>query len=385
MDFELSNEQRLLVDSVVSFVKKDAPIERSRKQRDIDPGWSKEIWAQMGELGWLGLPFPESAGGFGTSFLEAALLLERFGTTLVPEPYVPSVLLAGMALCKAGSTAQQEQYLAPMIGGESTLALAFAERDSRYEVTHVSTRAEKKPGGGYLLRGQKIWVLNGDSADQLVVSARTSGGPTDAQGVSLFVVPRSAANLKLTPLKTMDGRRAALIDFDGVTLPAEARLGEEGASVPLLEELMDIGAAAACAEGAGIIEAVTNMTRDYLCDRVQFGVAVGSFQALQHRAVDMFIELQLAKGTLLLAALKVDAPEAERKRAISTAKVQLTHSSNFVARQGIQLHGGIGVTDEHNVGLYFKRVNVLNALFGDEEHHVRRFSHLPSFELATSE
>jgi alkylation response protein AidB-like acyl-CoA dehydrogenase len=384
MDFELSDEQRLLVDSVVSFVKKSSPIERFRKQRDVDPGWSKEIWSQMGELGWLGLPFPESAGGLGTSFLDAALLLERFGTTLVPEPYIPSVLLAGMALCKAGNKAQQEQYLAPMIAGQTTLALAYAERAGRHDVAHVETRAQKK-AGGYALSGQKVWVLHGDSADQLIVSARTSGATNDERGVSLFVVPRAAANLRCKALKTMDGRRAALIDLEGVQVPQEALLGDEGAAVPLLEELIDVGAAAACAEGAGILEAVASMTRDYLCDRVQFGVAIGSFQALQHRAVDMFIEVQLAKGTMLLAALKLDAPAAERKRAISTAKVQLAQSGNFVGRQGIQLHGGIGVTDEHNVGLYFKRINVLNALFGDEAHHVHRFSHLPSFEPAMSE
>jgi alkylation response protein AidB-like acyl-CoA dehydrogenase len=201
----------------------------------------------------------------------------------------------------------------------------------------------------------------------------------------LFVVPRNAPGLKSTPLKTIDGRRAAHLDFDGVSVAADARLGEEGAAARLLEELMDAGAAAACAEGAGILETVTNMTRDYLCERVQFGVAIGSFQALQHRAVDMFIETQLAKGTMLLAALKLDAPEPERKRAISIAKTQLAHSSNFVGRQGIQLHGGIGVTDEHNVGLYFKRITALNALFGDEEHHVNRFAQLPAFELTARE
>src|SRR5262245_30108719 len=186
MDFELSDEQRLLVDSVNNFVKKDSPIERFRKQRDVDPGWSKQVWAQMGELGWLGLPFPESAGGLGTGFLDAALLLERFGTTLVPEPYIPSVVLAGMALCKAGSTAQHERYLAPMIAGQTTLALAHAERDARYDTTRVTTRAHKQ-GGGYVLRGHKVWVLNGDAADQLIVSARTAGEDGEAAGISLFV------------------------------------------------------------------------------------------------------------------------------------------------------------------------------------------------------
>jgi alkylation response protein AidB-like acyl-CoA dehydrogenase len=383
MDFELSDEQRLLVDSVNNFVKKDSPIERFRKQRDVDPGWSKQIWAQMGELGWLGLPFPESAGGLGTGFLDAALLLERFGTTLVPEPYIPSVVLCGTALCKAGSKEQQDRWLAPMIAGQTTLALAYAESDARYDSACVKTRAQKQ-GSGYVLSGQKSWVLHGDSADQLIVSARTSGEAGDARGVSLFALERGQQGLDVRALRTADGRRAALIELHDVSVPADALLGEEGGAGELLEELMDYGAAAACAEGAGVLEAVMQMTRDYLCDRVQFGVQIGSFQALQHRAVDMFVELQLAKATMLLAALKIDAPEVERKRAVSTAKVQLTHSSQFVTRQGIQLHGGIGVTDEHNVGLYFKRANVLNALFGDEEHHAQRFGRLPGFELAQS-
>jgi alkylation response protein AidB-like acyl-CoA dehydrogenase len=382
MDFELSDEQRLLTDSVNNFVKKDSPIERFRKQRDVEPGWSKEVWSQMGELGWLGLPFPESAGGYGTGFIDAALVLERLGTTLVPEPYISSVLLGGMALCKAGDAGQQERWLAPMIAGKTTLALAYAESDSRFDSGHVGTRAEKKDGG-YLLTGQKLWVLHGDSADQIIVSARTAGKPGDAQGVSLFVLDRSAKNLDIRTLKTMDGRRAAHIELRGVQVPAEARLGAEDGAAPLLEELIDLGAAGACAEGAGLLETVMEMTREYLCDRVQFGAPIGSFQALQHRAVDMFIELQLCKSTMLLAALKVDAPADERKRAVSTAKVQLTHGGQFVTRQGIQLHGGIGVTDEHNVGLFFKRINVLNALFGDAEHHVARFSRLPGFALAT--
>jgi len=380
MDFELTDEQKLLCDSVASFVKKDSPIERFRKQRDVEPGYSKKVWAQMGELGWLGLPIPEGAGGLGSPFIDAALVLERFGQTLVPEPYVASVLLGGMAVAKAGNSAQHDGVLAPMIAGKTVLALAYAERASRHDVTRVETRAEKK-GTSYVLRGEKVWVLAGDSADHVIVSARTSGNVADAKGISLFLVPGDAKNLTRRSLRTMDGRRAAHCSFDGVELPSDALLGQEGNAADLLEELMDIGAAAACAEGAGILETVANMTRDYLCERVQFGAPIGSFQALQHRAVDMFIELQLAKATMLLAALKLDAPAAERKRAISTAKAQLAQSGNFVTRQGIQLHGGIGVTDEHNVGLFFKRINVLNALFGDEQHHVKRFAELPSFEL----
>jgi len=381
MDFELSDDQRLILENVSSFVKKDSPIDRFRKQRDQEPGWSKEAWAQMGELGWLGLPFPESAGGMGMSFLEIALLLERFGTTLVPEPIIPSVVLGGSALAKAGTKEQQEKWLAPMIAGQTTLTLAYVEEKSRHDLSQVETRAEPA-AGGYVLNGKKLWALSGDSADQIIVSARTKGGVGDAEGISLFVIDPKADGVKLHPQKTIDGRRAAHVELLGVKVGKDALLGEEGKALPLLEELIDLGAAAACAEGGGVLETVLEMTREYLCDREQFGVKIGTFQALQHRAVDMFVEVQLAKSTTLLAALKVDAPVHERQRSISVAKTQLAQSGHFVTRQGIQLHGGVGVTDEHNVGLYFKRMNVLAALFGDEEHHVKRFGSLPGFQAA---
>jgi len=381
MDFELSDDQRMILDNVATFVKKDSPVDRFRKQRDQEPGWSKAVWQQMGELGWLGLPFPESAGGMGMSFLEVALLLERFGTTLVPEPIIPSVVLGGSALAKAGTKEQQEKWLAPMIAGQTTLALAYTEEKSRHDLSHVEMRAEPA-AGGYVLNGKKLWALNADAADQIIVSARTKGAVGDAEGISLFVLERGAEGVKLSVQKTIDGRRAAHVELLGVKVGKDALLGAEGKALPLLEELIDLGAAAACAEGGGVLETVMEMTREYLCDREQFGVKIGTFQALQHRAVDMFVEVQLAKSTTLLAALKVDAPVAERQRAISVAKTQLTQSGHFVTRQGIQLHGGIGVTDEHNVGLYFKRMNVLAALFGDEEHHVRRFGSLAAFQGA---
>jgi alkylation response protein AidB-like acyl-CoA dehydrogenase len=381
MDFELTDDQKLILDNVATFVKKDSPIDRFRKQRDQEPGWSKAVWKQMGELGWLGLPFSEEVGGMGMSFLEIALLLERFGTTLVPEPIIPSVVLGGSALAKAGTKAQQEKWLAPMIAGDTTLSLAFVEEKSRHDVSHVETRAEPA-AGGYVLNGKKLWALNADAADQIIVSARTHGAHGDAEGISLFVVDRGAEGVKLSVQKTIDGRRAAHVELLGVKVGKDALLGKEGQALPLLEELVDLGAAAACAEGGGVLETVMEMTREYLCDREQFGVKIGTFQALQHRAVDMFVEVQLAKSTTLLAALKVDAPVHERQRAISVAKTQLAQSGHFVTRQGIQLHGGIGVTDEHNVGLYFKRMNVLAALFGDEEHHVQRFASLPTFQGA---
>lgn len=379
MDFTLTDDQKMLVETVQNFVKKDSPVERVRKIRDIDIGWDRKVWRQMGELGWLGVPFAEKVGGIGGSFADAGLVIEQLGMTLVPEPYVPSVIVAGLLLAQSGTDAQQEKYLPPMIEGKTSLALAYVEKDSRYDVASVQTRAEKS-GGDYVLTGSKEWVLNGQAADHLLVSARTSGGPRDRGGVSVFVVDRSAPGVKIKTVSCMDSHKAAFVTLEGVKVGKDALVGDEGGGAPLLERAQDYGAAGVCCEGSGINQATLLMTRNYLCEREQFGVKIGTFQALQHRLVDMFVQVELCKSTAILAMIRADsADETERKQSISVAKKQLAKGGFFVTRQGIQLHGGIGVTDEHNVGLYFKRMNVLNALFGDEEHHVKRFASLPSF------
>jgi len=379
MNFELTDDQKMLVDTVQSFVKKDSPVERMRKLRAHDVGWEKSTWSKMGELGWLGVMFPESAGGLGMTFVEAALVLQQLGTTLVPEPYIPSIVLGGVALLEAGNAEQQQRFLAPTLSGEKSLALAYLEQQSRYDVTDVATRAERS-GSGFKLTGSKRWVLNGHAADHILVSARTDGSQRDARGVRLFVVDPGMRGLAIRKVACMDGAKAAMIDLSGVEVGADRLLGTAGEAGALLERVMDYGAAAACAEGAGVLQAILAMTRNYLTERKQFGVAIGTFQALQHRAVDMFVETELAKSTAILAMLKVsDADEVERKRCISAAKVQLSVGGAFVARQGIQLHGGIGVTDEHDIGLFFKRAHVLATLFGDEHFHTQRYASLPAF------
>jgi alkylation response protein AidB-like acyl-CoA dehydrogenase len=381
MNFDLTEDQKMILDTVRTFVKKELPMERMRKMRDDERGYSPEVWKHMGELGWLGIAYPEEVGGFGGSFVDASLIVEQFGTALVSEPYLASAVLAGKALLLAGNAEQHEQWLTPMLEGTTTLALAYAERDSRFDSASVATRAEKS-GDGYRIKGEKVWVLNGHAADQLVVSARTAGDERSADGVSLFLVDKDDAGLERQPLKTMDGQRAANISLD-VQLGADRLLGEAGGAAPLLERVMDYGAAALCAEGSGMLATVLAMTLEYLKTREQFGVKIGTFQALQHRAVDMFVETELAKSTAIMAAIKVDYDDAEqRKRATSAAKVQLAVSGKFVTQQAIQLHGGIGVTDEHEVGLFFKRMHVANTLCGDEEHHVARFAALDSFAQA---
>ncbi len=373
MDFELDQDQQMLVQTVADFAKNESPVERFRKLRDTDLGYDPAVWRKMGELGWLGVAFPESVGGFGGSFVECALVLENLAPTLVPEPYLPSVVLGGITLLRAGTPEQHAGYLTPMIEGETTLALAHSEAQSRYDVTAVETAAVPK-GDGYEITGKKVWVLNGHSADHLIVSARAPGG------VTLFVVPRSAPGVNATVAKTIDGQKAAFITFDKVVAKEDARLGAEGSGAEVLDRTLDYAAAAAVAEAVGLTSTMLDITVDYLGTREQFGVKIGSFQALQHRAVDMYAETELLRSISMAAMVRADEDDASARRAdISAAKLQLATGGVWVAQQSLQLHGGIGVTDEHDIGLYFKRVYALNALFGDAEHHVARFAADPAF------
>ncbi len=379
MNFDLSSDQEMLRDTANAFAKRESPVTRARALRADPIGWSKDVWAKMGELGWLAVSFREEHGGLGGSFVDLAIVLEATATTLVPEPVVPSVVLAGQAIARAGDDAQRERWLAPMIAGSTSLALAYAEREARFDSNTCHTRAEKR-GARYAITGEKIFVLHGHAADALVVSARTSGAASSEEGISLFVVEPKQKGVTIVPASTMDGRKAAIVRFEGVEVDASARLGTEGSAAAVLDHVMDLGAAAACAEGVGIAKTVLAMTRDYLCTREQFGVKIGTFQALQHRTVDMFVETELTRSASILAALAVDFSDANARRsAVSAAKVQLAQSGRFVTQQAIQLHGGIGITDEHDVGLYFKRMHALYTLFGDEEHHVARYASLPGF------
>jgi len=380
MDFQLSEEQQMLVDTVAQFVKNDSSTERFRKLREIERGWEPEMWERMGEMGWLSVPFPEEQGGFGGRFVDLALILEQLGRGLVPEPVIPSLVLAGGLLSRLGSEGQRERFLAPMIVGQASLAFAYAERQSRHDLADCLTTAESS-GAGWVLRGQKTWVLNGHAADHVVVLARTSGGRADRSGLSLFVVDGNAPGLARTAVNGMDGHRTGLLDLDGVQVDADRLLGEEGAALPHVEWALDRGAAAACAEGQGLIQELFERTVAYLKQRKQFDVPIGTFQALQHRAAEMFAETELCRGTMIAAAIRADSEDAEERAAeVSAAKVQLTDGGWFVQENAIQLFGGIGITDEQDEGLFFKRLRVLQSLFGDADHHVDRFQRLASFE-----
>jgi alkylation response protein AidB-like acyl-CoA dehydrogenase len=379
MNFDLTEEQQILVDSVAKFVQNDSPVERFRKLRDTERGWDPTTWARMGEFGWLGVAFPEEHGGFGGRFVDLALILEQLGRGLVSEPLIPSVVLAGGLLSELGTEAQREQFLTPMIEGRTSLALAYGERQSRYAANDCQTRAEKQ-GAGWSLSGEKTWVLNGHAADQIVVLARTSGDSLDAEGLSLFVVDGDAAGLERIRVPGMDGQRSALLRLRGVEVGADRLLGEAGGALPALERALDRAAAAACAEGQGEIQELFERTVAYLKQRSQFGVPIGSFQALQHRAADMYAETELCRSTMILAAIAADYEDpATRQAEISAAKLQLSRGGWFVQENAIQLFGGIGVTDEQDEGLFFKRLRVLQGLFGDADWHVARYQGLHSF------
>lgn len=380
MNFDLTEEQQMIVDQAARFVAAESPVDRFRRLRETERGWEPEMWQKMAEQGWLAIALPEEQGGFGGSFVDLALVLEQLGRGLVPEPFIASAVLAGGILSDLGNEAQRDAFLGPMIEGRSTLAFAYAERQSRYALNDCLTRAEKK-GEGWSLSGEKVWVLNGHAADQIVVAARSDGGQFDESGLSLFVVDGDAEGLERIRVPGMDGHRTGLLRLDGVEVGADRLLGRAGEAFPTIEKAIDRGAAAACAEGLGAIQELFERTVAYLKEREQFGVPIGSFQALQHRAADMYAEVELCKSAAILASIQVDHPDAEVRRAdVSSAKLQLSEGGWFVQENAIQLFGGIGVTDEQDEGLFFKRLRVLQGLFGDADWHVGRFQAQKGFD-----
>jgi len=371
MDFDLSEEQALLKQSVDRLVADHYGFERRKSYAASPEGWSREMWRRYAELGLLGLPFAERDGGFGGGPVETMIVMEAMGRALALEPYLASVVLAGGVLRLAGSDAQRSAIVPPLVAGETILAFAHAERQARYDLADVATRA-RRDGTDFVLEGEKSLVLHGDSADRLVVSARLAGERRDPAGIALFLVDAKAKGVSRRPYPTQDGLRAAEISLASVAVGADSMLGEPGAALPLIERVVDEAIAALAAEAVGAMTALTDMTVEYLKTRRQFGVAIGSFQALQHRAADMLIALEQARSMTLFATMMATEPDAaERRRAISAAKVQLGRSARFVAQQATQLHGGIGMTMEYQAGHYMKRLTMIDLTFGDADHHLR--------------
>jgi alkylation response protein AidB-like acyl-CoA dehydrogenase len=363
MDFDLNDEQRLLSDSVNRFIADEYEFEERAKGLRSPQGWRPEIWSTMAELGLLGLPFSEADGGFAGGGVETMLVMEALGRGLVVEPYLSTVIIAGSALRQAGSAEQKAARVPGIIAGGYLMSLAHSEPHAPRHT--LAVKAEAKPAnGGWVLSGRKIAVLHGDSAHEFVVSANTPKGP------SLFLVPADAPGVSRAAQKAYDGNRVAEVAFDAVKLPASALLGTEGHGEHVLSAVFDEANAALAAEAVGVMANTLELTTEYLKTRVQFGVAIGSFQALQHRVVDLLMQMELSRSLAMLAALSLDRDPEERRRNIAAAKVQVGRAGRIIGQQAVQLHGAIGITAEYKVGHAFKRLTAIDALFGDADHHL---------------
>jgi pimeloyl-CoA dehydrogenase small subunit len=370
MDFELTEEQRLLRESVERLMADRYDFAARKRFMQEHGGFSAELWRQYAELGLLGLPFAESDGGLGGGPVETMIVMEAFGRALALEPYLATIVLGGAFLRLGGSTAMRAALAPQIASGALKLAFAHAERQARYDLADVATAA-RRDGAGFVLDGAKSLVLHGDAASKLVVSARVSGSQRDREGLALFLVDADAAGVMRRGYPTVDGLRAAEVTLSGVRVTADTAIGAPGEGFALIERVVEGAIAALAAEAVGAMAAMHEITTDYLKVRKQFGVPIGNFQVLQHRAADMLVALEEARSMALLATMMVDEPDAaERRKAIAAAKVQIGRSGRIVGQGAIQLHGGIGMTMENNVGHYFKRVTMIDTLFGDADHHL---------------
>jgi len=374
MDLSFTEEQRLLAESVARFLEKEYAFEHRRAVASADPGFSRESWAQFAELGWLGIGTPEDQGGLGGGAVEHMIVMEGCGRHLVVEPYLSTVILGGGLLRRGGGS--KTALLADLASGKLLLALAHGERKSRFDLAHVETSAEKS-GKGFKLTGHKAVAFHAQLADRIIVSARTSGKTTDSTGITLFLVPRDAKGVTLLPYRTVDGLRAADVRLDGVTVEASAVLGAVDAGHDLVVAAVDEALVALSAEAVGAMAALFAQTREYLKTRKQFGVPIGSFQVLQHRLVDMFMALELARSTTEAAARALGDGDADYGRAsAAAAKVQAGRQGRLVGQEAVQLHGGMGMTDELPIAHYFKRLTAIDTSFGNADWHQRRFAGL---------
>jgi pimeloyl-CoA dehydrogenase small subunit len=374
MDFDLSEEQRLLKESLDRLIGDRYAFEQRKGYAQSPQGWSRELWGQFAELGLLGLPFEERHGGSAGGPVETMIAMEAFGRALALEPYLATVVLGGGFLRHGGSAEQCADLIPQIADGSLTVAFAHTERQSRYDLYDIETRAVRD-GAGWMLDGKKGVVVHGDTADKLVVTARVGGGRRDRDGVAAFIVDGKTAGVSRLGYPTQDGLRAAEITLANVRVGPEGALGEPGKALPLIERVVDEAIAALCAEAVGAMAVMHELTVEYLKTRRQFGREIGSFQILQHRAVDMLIALEQARSMAMFATMMAaEENAAERRNAVAGAKVQIGRSGKFIGQQAIQLHGGIGMTMEYKVGHYFKRVTMIDTMFGDADHHLRELA-----------
>ncbi|MGI9286092.1 MAG: acyl-CoA dehydrogenase family protein [Pseudomonadales bacterium] len=374
MDLSLSEEQQLLKQSVASFVRDNYSVDLRRKQRDTDIGFDRYKWRQFAELGWLSLPFSEEDGGVGGNVLDMMVVMEELGRGLVVEPYLVNIAICGGFLARSNNP-QRSRYLQQIMAGESQWGFAFAEPTSRYNLASISVSATADDSG-YQLSGKKISVLNGHVADYFIVSARTDGGSHDHDGISLFIVEASKSGLTRREYPLVDGSHGADVSFNKVSIGSDALLGEPAAGRALMEDVIAEAIVAMGAEAVGAMDALLEQTVEYTTTREQFGQPIGRFQALQHRMAEMYLQCHSLRSLLYHAAITRAEKRPDSIKAASALKVKLGEAGRFVSQQALQLHGGMGMTDELAVGHYLKRLLLLNILFGDSEHHLKRYTQL---------
>ncbi len=370
MDFALTDEQRLLQHSAERLFADHYAFEARKRYGQEPGGFSRALWARYAELGLLGLPFDEAYGGSAGGPVETMIVMEQIGRALALEPYLATVVLGGGLLRLGGSEALRAELIPQIASGDLMLAFAHAERQSRYDLADIAARA-RRDGAGFVIDGAKSLVLHGDSAQKFIVSARLACEQNDRDGIGLFLVDAAAKGVSTRGYPTVDGQRAAEVTLSGVRVPAAAAIGEPGAAFPLIERIADLAIAALAAEAVGAMAAMHETTVDYMKTRKQFGVTIGTFQALQHRAADMLIALEQARSMAMLATMMAAEDNVrERRQAVSAAKVQIGRSGRIVGQGAVQIHGGIGMTMETKVGHYFKRLTTIDTMFGDADHHL---------------
>ena len=372
MNFDFTEEQQMVRDSIARFVQDDYDWDTRNSIVASEKGLSPDNWKLFAELGWLSIPFAEEHGGFGGNIVDLSVVMEELGKGLVVEPYFPTVVLFGGLIARAGNDAQRAEWLPRVIGGDVLGGFAYVERQSRFALHDCLTTATSS-GDGFVLNGEKVVVFNGEQADHLVVLARTSGEQSDRTGLSLFIVEASAAGIDKMNYPMMDGQRVANVTFKDVALPADALLGEEGQALALVEALVDEAIIALASEAVGIMGVLNTKTLEYAKTREQFGVAIGSYQALQHRMVDTMMAYEQCKSLLFKALCEYKQDPAMAAETIHALKVLIDRNAKHVFGEAIQIHGGMGMTDELDIGHYAKRLMMINTTFGDANFHRNRF------------
>ncbi len=373
----LTAPQDMLARTAAELISKHGGVDRQRKLRDDgdELAYSPAVWAEMADLGWLGIPFAEDHGGLGMGMAETVLITEAMGRGLAPEPFVSAVVFGGGLIADAGTAEQRTAWLPPLINGEKRLAPALLEAGSRYGLDRVETRAQPN-GGGWSLSGEKVQVVGGVGADGFLIAARTEGGD---DGLTLFLVPAAANRLEVVAQKRVDSRNSAIVRLNGVQVGAGSVLGDVGGALEPLGRVVDRATVAVCGEMLGVMTEAFERTTLYLKSRSQFGVLIGTFQALKHRAAKMFIEIELSRSTVMAAARALDAGDSNAELQVSNAKARCSDALILVTNEALQMHGGIGMTDEHDIGLFMKRARALEFAFGDAAFHRQRFARLRGF------